>query len=56
QARRREDDISVVTSGMRVLLEPGEGWVIKEASLWFGGMAPTTVGAPLAEVKAGGES
>ncbi|CAN0411520.1 unnamed protein product [Pylaiella littoralis] len=50
QARRREDDISIVTAGMRVVLEPRHGtWVVREASLCFGGMAPTTVAAPLTE-------
>ncbi|CAM9444133.1 unnamed protein product, partial [Sphacelaria rigidula] len=52
QARRREDDISIVTSGMRVRLEPQmeEGkWVVVEADLCFGGMAATTVAAPKTE-------
>ena len=46
QAKRREDDISIVTSGMRVKLEPAldaSGWVIAHCSLAFGGMAPTTI-------------
>jgi xanthine dehydrogenase/oxidase len=44
QARRREDDISIVTSGMRIILEPDESsYKISEVSLAFGGMAPTTV-------------
>lgn len=45
QARRREDDISIVTSGMRLLIAPAEdgGYIIKDASMAFGGMAPTTV-------------
>ena len=49
QARRREDDISIVTSGMRILVEPeiGAGYRICEVSLAFGGMASTTVMAPL---------
>ena len=47
QARRREDDISIVTSGMRIRLVPEDGkWMIKDAALAFGGMAPTTVLAP----------
>ncbi|CAN0423429.1 unnamed protein product, partial [Ectocarpus sp. 13 AM-2016] len=51
QARRREDDISIVTGGIRLVLEPRGGkWVVKEASMCFGGMAPTTVAAPLTEV------
>jgi len=44
QARRREDDISIVTSGMRMRVAPeGDGYIIREASMAFGGMAPTTV-------------
>ena len=51
QARRREDDISIVSGGIRVALEPsaGAGWRVKDASLCFGGMAATTVAAPLCE-------
>lgn len=44
QARRREDDISIVTSGMRIRLVPkGDTFFIEDAALAFGGMAPTTV-------------
>jgi xanthine dehydrogenase/oxidase len=44
QARRREDDISIVTSGMHIKLAPKNGaFVIEHAALAFGGMAPTTV-------------
>jgi len=50
QARRREDDISIVTSGMRAVIAPdpsGSGsYIIKDASMAFGGMAPTTVMTP----------
>eukprot|EP00752_Nemacystus_decipiens_P001721 g1664.t1 len=50
QARRRELDVSIVTAGMRVVLEAEGGkWVVKEAALCFGGMAPTTVAAALTE-------
>lgn len=52
QAKRREDDISIVTSCLRIKLSPqgqnGGGsscWKIEEAGLGFGGMAPTTVAA-----------
>ena len=41
QAKRRDDDISIVTSGMRVLLNPQDQTVL-EVSLAFGGMGPTT--------------
>ncbi|KAF0692555.1 Aste57867_16367 [Aphanomyces stellatus] len=45
QARRREDDISIVTAGMRILLAPDaadtHAWTVEEVSLVFGGMAPT---------------
>jgi xanthine dehydrogenase/oxidase len=44
QARRREDDISIVTSGMHIRLAPKDGsFVIEHVALAFGGMAPTTV-------------
>ena len=44
QARRREDDISIVTSGMRIKVIPKEaGYVIDEVQLAFGGMAPKTI-------------
>ena len=44
QARRREDDISIVTSAMRVQLAVQDGaYVIADATLAYGGMAPTTV-------------
>ena len=50
QARRREDDISIVTCGIRYLLSPSVGcgnstWGITSCTLAFGGMAPTTVAA-----------
>eukprot|EP00934_Nitzschia_sp_Nitz4_P005451 Nitzschia sp. Nitz4//scaffold114_size70088//41625//46588//NITZ4_005981-RA/size70088-augustus-gene-0.6-mRNA-1//1//CDS//3329533435//5441//frame0 len=44
QARRREDDISIVTSGMKIRLVPSaNGYVIEHIAMAFGGMAPTTV-------------
>jgi len=44
QARRREDDISIVTSGMYIKLVPRSGaFIIEQAALAFGGMAPKTV-------------
>ncbi|KAL9183361.1 hypothetical protein ACHAXT_005148 [Thalassiosira profunda] len=47
QARRREDDISIVTSGMRIRLAPSKGeescWMIEDVAIAFGGMAPKTV-------------
>jgi xanthine dehydrogenase/oxidase len=44
QARRREDDISIVTSGMRIRLAIIDGkFVIDDVALAFGGMAPTTL-------------
>lgn len=45
QARRREDDISIVTGGLRVLLAPdatANNWRIEDIALSFGGMAPIT--------------
>lgn len=41
QARRKEDDIAIVTAAFRVRLD-NEG-VVKDASLAYGGMAPTSV-------------
>lgn len=50
QARRREDDISIVTSGMRIALVPNDNvYIIKSCSLAFGGMAPKTVMATATE-------
>jgi xanthine dehydrogenase/oxidase len=47
QARRREDDISIVTSGMHIRLAPnGDSFTIEHIALAFGGMAPKTVMAP----------
>ena len=44
QARRREDDISIVTSGMHIKLGIKEGkFVIEHIALAFGGMAPKTI-------------
>lgn len=50
QARRREDDISIVTSGMRIKLRPAahdssgsKHWEIEDVAISFGGMAPKTV-------------
>uniref|UniRef100_M4C5A8 Xanthine dehydrogenase n=1 Tax=Hyaloperonospora arabidopsidis (strain Emoy2) TaxID=559515 RepID=M4C5A8_HYAAE len=48
QARRREDDISIVTAGIRVRLECSRrtgDWTIEEASAVYGGMAPITKSA-----------
>ncbi|KAL3798324.1 hypothetical protein ACHAW5_008623 [Stephanodiscus triporus] len=47
QARRREDDISIVTSGMRIRLRPEDGdggmrWTIEDVVIAYGGMAPMT--------------
>jgi len=44
QARRREDDISIVTSGMRIRLAVQDGkYMIDDISIAFGGMSPTTI-------------
>jgi len=46
QARRREDDISIVTAGMRFVLAPDGGrWVVRDCSLSFGGMSPISMNA-----------
>lgn len=40
QARRREDDISIVTAGVRVVLDFNEGaWVVKDFSAGYGGLS-----------------
>ena len=41
QAKRREDDISIVTSGIRVKLSPD--FYVESCSFAYGGMAPITV-------------
>ncbi|KAL2175362.1 molybdopterin binding aldehyde oxidase/xanthine dehydrogenase [Thermothelomyces heterothallicus CBS 202.75] len=43
QAKRKDDDIAIVTSALRVRLSP-DG-VVEQANLVYGGMAPTTVAA-----------
>lgn len=43
QAKRKDDDIAIVTSALKLRL--GDGGVIEEANLVYGGMAPTTVAA-----------
>lgn len=44
QARRREDDISIVTSGMRIRLAiKSDKFVIDDIAIAFGGMSPTTI-------------
>jgi xanthine dehydrogenase/oxidase len=44
QARRREDDISIVTSGMRIRLDLKDNhYVIEDVAISFGGMAPKSV-------------
>eukprot|EP00741_Cyanophora_paradoxa_P011272 tig00020554_g10889.t1 len=53
QARRRDDDIAIVTAAFRVRLSPpdprggaGGPWVVAELCASYGGMAPRTVAAP----------
>lgn len=46
QAHRRDDDIALVNAGMRVHLEEkGEKWVISDASIVYGGVAPLSLSA-----------
>eukprot|EP00442_Polarella_glacialis_P052829 CAMPEP_0115055184 /NCGR_PEP_ID=MMETSP0227-20121206/4513_1 /TAXON_ID=89957 /ORGANISM="Polarella glacialis, Strain CCMP 1383" /LENGTH=612 /DNA_ID=CAMNT_0002439751 /DNA_START=45 /DNA_END=1879 /DNA_ORIENTATION=+ len=46
QAKRRDDDISIVNACIRILLKPSSsGWTVEKVSTGFGGMAPTTVRA-----------
>ncbi|CAA0805785.1 Xanthine dehydrogenase 1 [Striga hermonthica] len=44
QAHRREDDIAIVNAGMRARLEEKDGkWVVSDALVVFGGVAPYSV-------------
>jgi len=43
QAKRKDDDIAIVTASLRVAL--GEGNMVESTTLAYGGMAPMTVGA-----------
>lgn len=45
QARRRDDDISIVNAAVHVSFEPASN-VVQRIQIAFGGMAPTTVLAP----------
>jgi xanthine dehydrogenase/oxidase len=46
QARRREDDISIVTCGLNLKLNPSSPhWTVDSCCFSYGGMAPTTVSA-----------
>ncbi|XP_030952355.1 xanthine dehydrogenase 1-like [Quercus lobata] len=46
QAHRRDDDIAIVNAGMRVHLEEkAEMWVISDASIVYGGVAPLSLSA-----------
>lgn len=50
QAHRREDDIAIVNAGMRVLLTPTDsGWIVEEAAISYGGVAPRTISATLTQ-------
>lgn len=46
QAHRRDDDIAIVNAGMRVFLEKNnKNWVVSDASIVFGGVAPLSFAA-----------
>ncbi|KAK1409893.1 hypothetical protein QVD17_36422 [Tagetes erecta] len=46
QAHRREDDIAIVNGGMRVFLEKNDKkWIVKDACIVFGGVAPVSLSA-----------
>lgn len=56
QAKRRDDDISIVNACFQVQLQQAQnGWKIKEVHTGFGGMAPMTVRAPQAEAALQGQ-
>lgn len=48
QAHRRDDDIAIVNAGLRLRLAPSPdgAWVVEEAALALGGVAPRTISAP----------
>mmetsp|Transcript_4472 Transcript_4472/g.11222 ORF Transcript_4472/g.11222 Transcript_4472/m.11222 type:complete len:1333 (-) Transcript_4472:294-4292(-) len=49
-SRRRDDDIAIVTAGLRVRLEKeGGAWVAKDAGFAYGGMAASTINCKRAE-------
>ena len=43
QAKRKDDDIAIVNSALRIALD--EGYYVKNVDLVYGGMAPTTIAA-----------
>ncbi|CAG9785631.1 unnamed protein product [Diatraea saccharalis] len=43
QARRRDDDISIVTASFNITFDKNTGDTVRDAKLCFGGMAPTTI-------------
>lgn len=46
QAHRRDDDIAIVNAGMRALLEERNNrWVVSDASIVYGGVAPVSLSA-----------
>ncbi|KAL3529853.1 hypothetical protein ACH5RR_009175 [Cinchona calisaya] len=46
QAHRRDDDIAIVNAGIRVLLEErNKMWVVSDASIVYGGVAPVSLSA-----------
>ncbi|KAJ4979755.1 hypothetical protein NE237_010535 [Protea cynaroides] len=46
QSHRRDDDIAIVNAAMRVLLEKNRGkWVVADASIVYGGVAPVSLSA-----------
>ena len=47
QAKRKDDDIAIVTSALRVKLD--DDGIVSECNLIYGGMAATTVGAKTAQ-------
>lgn len=51
-SRRRDDDIAIVSAGVRLRLRPPEddaGWTIAEANIALGGMAPKTIAVEAVE-------
>ncbi|KAM1227488.1 hypothetical protein ACFX2I_006749 [Malus domestica] len=50
QAHRRDDDIAIVNAGIRVHLEDRGGWVVSDASIAYGGVAPLSLSAMRAKI------
>lgn len=59
QAKRRDDDIAIVTCAWRVILDrtlpTSNEWTVRELSGGFGGMGPTTLATPVTSAACAGK-